>query len=93
MNVGLPSETIKNAAIRIKQLEHENAELRKDLERFTGGGMLDCHAICNQRDKLEQENAELRKALNTALAIESLDNDNLIELIKRLITVKEENNL
>jgi hypothetical protein len=28
MNVGLPSETIKNAAIRIKELERENAALR-----------------------------------------------------------------
>jgi hypothetical protein len=28
MNVGLPSETIKNAAIRIKELERENASLR-----------------------------------------------------------------
>jgi|SanBayMetagenome_1026888.scaffolds.fasta_scaffold111774_2 hypothetical protein len=31
MNVGLPSETIKNAAIRIKELERENAELRERL--------------------------------------------------------------
>jgi hypothetical protein len=29
MNVGLPSETIKNAAIRIKELECENAQLRE----------------------------------------------------------------
>jgi len=31
MNVGLPSETIKNAAIRIKELERENAALKKSV--------------------------------------------------------------
>lgn len=30
MNVGLPSETIKAAAVRIKELERENAALRKE---------------------------------------------------------------
>jgi hypothetical protein len=34
MNVGLPSETIKNAAIRIKELELENERLRKALKRI-----------------------------------------------------------
>ena len=34
MNVGLPSETIKNAAICIKELERENAALREDKERL-----------------------------------------------------------
>ena len=34
MNVGLPSETIKAAAVRIKQLERENAALRADRERL-----------------------------------------------------------
>ena len=43
--------------------------------------------------KLKQENAELRVALNTALAIEFLDDKNIVELIKRLITIKEENDL
>jgi len=28
----------------------ELARLRADLERFTGHGLLDCHAICDQRD-------------------------------------------
>ena len=28
----------------------ENVKLRADLERFTGHGLLDCHAICDQRD-------------------------------------------
>ena len=27
-----------------------NPDLRADLERFTGHGLLDCHAICDQRD-------------------------------------------
>jgi hypothetical protein len=34
VNVGLPSETIKAAAVRIKQLEQENASLRADKERL-----------------------------------------------------------
>ena len=34
MNVGLPSETIKNAAIRIKELEHENERLQKQLKEY-----------------------------------------------------------
>ena len=33
-----------------RQLETELARLRADLERFTGHGLLDCHAICDQRD-------------------------------------------
>jgi hypothetical protein len=42
VNVGLPSETIKAAAVRIKALERENATLRAalvnadELERYTG---------------------------------------------------------
>ena len=43
--------------------------------------------------KLKQENTELRTALNTSLAIEFLDDKNIVELIKRLITIKEENDL
>jgi hypothetical protein len=35
MNVGLPSETIKNAAIRIKELECENAQLREEKAMVT----------------------------------------------------------
>jgi hypothetical protein len=42
MNVGLPSETIKNAAIRIKELERENAALRAIANRLikNNGGPL-----------------------------------------------------
>ena len=43
--------------------------------------------------KLEQENADLRAALNTALAIEFIDDKIIVELIKRLITIKEQNDL
>jgi len=32
------------------QQQAELARLRADLERFTGHGLLDCHAICDQRD-------------------------------------------
>ena len=41
----------------------ENVKLRADLERFTGHGLLDCHAICDQRDaavaRAERAEAEL----------------------------------
>ena len=43
MNVGLPSETIKNAAIRIKELERENAALRSKLELLCD--TIDAHEI------------------------------------------------
>lgn len=42
--------------------------------------------------KLEQENNDLRAALNTALAIEFIDDATIVELIKRLINIKEEYN-
>ena len=42
--------------------------------------------------KLEQENTDLRAALNTALAIEFIDDTTIVELIKRLINIKEEYN-
>ena len=39
------------------------ARLRADLERFTGHGLLDCHAICDQRDaaiaRAERAEAEI----------------------------------
>lgn len=35
-------------------------KLKQDLERFTGGGLLDCHAICDQRDAARAENHALR---------------------------------
>jgi hypothetical protein len=41
-------------------LETELAHLHDDLERFTGGGLLDCHAICDQRDAAIAERDRLR---------------------------------
>jgi hypothetical protein len=38
----------------------ELARLRADLERFTGHGLLDCHAICDQRDAAVAERDQLR---------------------------------
>ena len=38
----------------------ENVKLRADLERFTGHGLLDCHAICDQRDAAIAERDQLR---------------------------------
>ena len=38
----------------------ENVKLRADLERFTGHGLLDCHAICDQRDAAVAERDRLR---------------------------------
>ena len=40
--------------------------------------------------KLEQENVELRAALNTALAIEFIDDATIVKLVERLIKIKEE---
>ena len=42
------------------ELETELARLRTDLERFTGHGLLDCHAICDQRDAAVAERDRLR---------------------------------
>lgn len=43
----------------------ELARLRADLERFTGHGLLDCHAICDQRDtavaRAEKAEAEVER--------------------------------
>ena len=41
----------------------ELARLRADLERFTGHGLLDCHAICDQRDAAVAERDRLRAEL------------------------------
>jgi len=41
----------------------ENVKLRADLERFTGHGLLDCHAICDQRDAAIAERDRLRAEL------------------------------
>ena len=73
MNVGLPSETIKNAAIRIKELERENAELRSKLELLCD--TIDAHEIESQSCDRDgyiycdclRNNAKLaRDALNSA---------------------------
>ena len=45
----------------------ENVKLRADLERFTGHGLLDCHAICDQRDAAIAR-AERAEAERDALA-------------------------
>ena len=48
-----------------KRIAAELARLRADLERFTGHGLLDCHAICDQRDaaitRAERAEAALQK--------------------------------
>ena len=52
----------------------ENVKLRADLERFTGHGLLDCHAICDQRDAAVAERDRLRvevERLKELLRIES----------------------
>jgi hypothetical protein len=43
-----------------RTLERELTRLRADLERFTGHGLLDCHAICDQRDAAVAERDQLR---------------------------------
>jgi cysteinyl-tRNA synthetase len=54
-----------------RTLETELARLRADLERFTGHGLLDCHAICDQRDAAVAERDQLRAE------VERLKKDNL----------------
>ena len=48
------------------KIETELARLRADLERFTGHGLLDCHAICDQRDAAVAERDRLREELAVA---------------------------
>ena len=58
----------------VDDLIGENVRLRADLERFTGHGLLDCHAICDQRDaavaRAERAEAEVER-LKELLRIES----------------------
>jgi hypothetical protein len=75
VNVGLPSETIRAAALRIKQLERENAALRAD-NQAAHALVLDLrakeHSERTLAVKLEKENAALRALLlRTADALES----------------------
>jgi hypothetical protein len=46
--------------IFVSHLCDELARLRAELERFTGHGLLDCHAICDQRDAAVAERDQLR---------------------------------
>lgn len=50
----------------------ENERLRSDLARFTGYGLLDCHAICDQRDKAVLELAALRADRERLVAVLSM---------------------
>jgi hypothetical protein len=59
-NGGVAAVTIQEGADRLRELETELAHLHDDLERFTGGGLLDCHAICDQRDAAVAERDRLR---------------------------------
>ena len=52
---------------RTAALTAERDQLRSELERFTGHGLLDCHAICDQRDAAIAR-AERAKAERDALA-------------------------
>ena len=67
MNVGLPSETIKNAAIRIKELECENAQLREEkqwLRETLSDEAKNYFDMAQVRlPELLRENAKLREAL------------------------------
>ena len=47
----------------LSDLRAERDQLRADLERFTGHGLLDCHAICDQRDAATVERDQLRAAI------------------------------
>ena len=50
----------------------EIARLRADLERFTGHGLLDCHAICDQRDAAVAR-AERAEAESVQLSVQLRD--------------------
>jgi hypothetical protein len=65
----LTTEILERAALNREvmrerdSLESEIARLRAELERFTGHGLLDCHAICDQRDAAVAERDRLRAQL------------------------------
>ena len=60
----------------------DNARLRADLERFTGHGLLDCHAICDQRDAAIAERDRLR-ADNDRLRYDRLTLEGVTEMLKQ----------
>jgi hypothetical protein len=65
---------VKELTARAEKAEDELVRLRTDLERFTGHGLLDCHAICDQRDAAVAERGRLRaevEQLKERLRIES----------------------
>jgi hypothetical protein len=81
----------------IEKLERENAELQRKLIALKINYAQDkenyqCAARAGMavEKKLKRENEALRTALKTALAIESLDESNLDELIARCRTVIRE---
>ena len=54
-------ETVRLAYVKACD---DNERLRADLARFTGDGLLDCHAICDQRDKAVAKRDQLRAERN-----------------------------
>ena len=74
----------RNVELRLlaEKAEAELVHLRADLERFTGHGLLDCHAICDQRDAAVAERDQLRAenedlATRAGLRLSALDYEKL----------------
>ena len=65
-SVTLAGTDMKEHGADIRRVLAELSRLRADLERFTGHGLLDCHAICDQRDaaiaRAERAEAALAEA-------------------------------
>ena len=64
------------------QQQAELARLRADLERFTGHGLLDCHAICDQRDaaiaRAERAEADRNEFFRDTARLDWLLQDNVV---------------
>ena len=64
---------------RVCEVEHA---LRADLERFTGHGLLDCHAICDQRDaaiaRAERAEADRNEFFRDTARLDWLLQDNVV---------------